>query len=160
VTLSVLARLAETIHGGTLAIFAVLLTGARLLPQSSSRDLARLWRAAGATLGLTLGAVVALHAARWAVVLHPGAGWPDAFAGTDHVATQTRMVLLVCYVVTYTALEIWTNEPLRLLDRTGAPPADRVDATWETAVARVRAHLVVNAGLFLAYVAAGTLARV
>ncbi len=157
-TLSVLSRLAETVHGGTLAIFAVLLTGARLLPQSSSRDLARLWRAAGATLGPTLGAVVALHAARWAVVLHPGAAWPDAFAGTDDVVTQARMVLLVCYVVTYTALEIWTNEPLRLLDRPGAPPAD--GAPWDTAVARVRAHLVVNTGVFLAYVAAGTLARV
>lgn len=157
-TLTMLARLAETVHGGTLAFFAVAWAGMRLLRQSSDRDLARLWRAAGATLGPTLGAVVALHAARWACVLHPGRGWPDAFAGADDAPSRVRVALLVGYLVSYTVLEIWTNEPLRLLDRDGTPtPPDR---TWDTAVRRVRAHVALNAVLFLAYVATGPLARV
>jgi hypothetical protein len=156
----VLARTAETIHGGTLACFAVAWAGMRLLRQTSSRDLARLWRAAGATLGPTLGIVVALHAARWARVLHPGRGWPDAFAGTDDGPTQARLALLVAYLVSYTVLEIWTNEPLRLLDRDGVTtPPDAEDA-WRTAVGRVRAHVALNAALFLAYVAVAPLARV
>ncbi len=159
--LVVVQRLAETVHGGTLAIFALLLLARGALPQHAPEDLGRTWRAAGATLGITLGILVLCFAARWGSVLHPTLGFPDRF-GLPEVGSMggglatARLALFVSYWVSYAVLEIWTNEPLRLLDREGVTDA----APYAAALDRVRVHLAFNAALFLAFVGVGALAAV
>lgn len=159
--LLVVQRLAETVHGGTLAVFAFLLLARGALPQHAPEDLGRTWRAAGATLGITLGLVVLCFAVRWGSALHPALGFPDRFGLPDAAApgsglATARLALLVPYWVSYVVLEIWTNEPLRLLDREGVSEA----SAYEAGLGRVRAHLALNAALFLAFVGVGALAPV
>ncbi len=159
--LLVVQRLAETLHGGTLGVFALLFLARGALPQHAPEDLGRTWRAAGATLGLSLGLLVLCFAWRWGSVLHPELGFPDRFglpdaARTDGALATARLALLVTYWVSYVILEIWTNEPLRLLDREGV-----TDATaYGMALGRVRTHLALNAACFLGFVGVGALAPV
>jgi hypothetical protein len=152
-----LAKLPEVLHAGTLAIFALLLALRRFIPHVRDEELVRVYRAAGATLGISLGLVILRFAALWAWLGHPGEGWPDAFSWrTEAPFAQPRLLLLFAYWVSYIALEIWTLEPMRLLDR--GDVSDR--GAYTQGLARVVPHLGVNALLFLAFVALGVAAPI
>lgn len=151
-TWTLISRAPELVHAGALAVFALLLCARSAIPHVRDEDVVRLFRASGATLGLTLGAVILRFAWLWATVGHPGEAWPDAWLGwTDLPHANTRLVLLGAYWVSYVALEIWTLEPMRLLDR--GEVSDR--GAYTAALGRVVPHLCVNALLFLAFATLG-----
>lgn len=141
-----IATLAGAVHGGTLVAFAVLLLARGRLPEIGEVALVRAFRATGALLGLTLGAYLFAEAWAWPAAVNPGATGIDRWA-VPMDTRGLRVALLFAYWVSYTALEIWTLEPCRLLDRHGEvadPPA------YSRAAARVSRHLALNAALFLA----------
>ena len=153
----VASRAPEMLHAGVLVCFALLLTFRRAIPHVRDEDLVRVFRATGAMLGVTLGLVILRFAALWALVGHPGEGWPDMFGWeTDVPFAQARLVLLGGYWVSYVGFEIWTLEPMRLLDR--GEVSDR--PAYTTALGRVVPHLCVNAALFGAYAVLGELGAV
>jgi|Wag4MinimDraft_19_1082662.scaffolds.fasta_scaffold75073_1 hypothetical protein len=148
----VASRAPEMLHAGVLLCFALLLVFRRAVPHVRDEDLVRVFRATGAMLGVTLGLVILRFAVLWALVGHPGQGWPDSFGWeTDVPFAQARLALLACYWVSYVAFEIWTLEPMRLLDR--GEVSDR--PAYTAALGRVVPHLCVNAALFGAFAVMG-----
>jgi hypothetical protein len=146
------ARTPELLHAGVLACFALLLVFRRAIPHVRDEDLVRVFRATGAMLGVSLGLVILRFAAMWALVGHPGEGWPDSFGwDVDVPWAQARLLLLGSYWVSYIAFEIWTLEPMRLLDR--GDVSDR--AAYTAALGRVVPHLCANAALFGAFAVLG-----
>ncbi len=154
-TLAELAlTLAGTVHGGTLAVFALLLVGRSAVPSVAEADLVRCFRATGATLGLSLGLFILAGAWRYAHAVNPGAGFPDAFAvPIDDPLTIARLVVFGAYWVSYVWLEIFTLEPTRMLDGGLLGDVSR----WKPASAAVARHVSINAVLFLTNLLLGTL---
>lgn len=150
-TLDLVARLAAVLHGGTLATGALLLAMRHQLPPMREEDVVRAFRATGIILGLSLGAFILGEAVAWPGRVNPGATGLGAWAVPMGVE-GARLLLFGAYWVNYVALEIWTLEPCRLLDRDGQivdPPA------YAAAARRSARHAAVNATLFLAVVALG-----
>lgn len=150
-TLDLLARLAGVLHGGTLATMALLLLLRGRLAPLGEVDLVRLFRATGAILGVSLGAFILGELAAWPGRINPGAPFPASYALHDDVE-GIRAVVFGVYWASYIALEIWTLEPCRLLDRDGGI----VDPVrYRSAAASTTRHLAVNATLFLTVLALG-----
>lgn len=150
----VLQTLAGMVHGGALVAFALLLVFRRAIPNVRDEDVVRVFRAFGAGIGLSLGVLIFASIWRWATTINPGKGLPDAFAVPwDDTLTVARLFAFVALWVSYVALEIWTLEPCRLLDR--GDIADR--PAYAAATSRVAAHLAVNAALFCVVVVLGVM---
>ncbi len=153
-----LLSLAGTIHGGSLAAFAILLMFRKKIPHVDEASLVRVYRAWGGGLGLSLGAYWLALALTWPGAHNPGATTLlGQFAIPMNPATDLGGVqfgLLFAYWVNYVALEIWTLEPCRLLDRDGTVSDP---ALYARTTQQVATHLAVNAALFNAALLVGTL---
>ena len=149
--LDVLGRLAGVVHGGTLTVMAILLLMRGRLPPLREADLVRTFRAAGAVLGVSLGVFILAELVSWPGRVNPGASFPASFAVPAQVE-GLRAVVFGVYWVSYIALEIWTLEPCRLLDRDGTL-ADPL--RYAQSAARVTRHVGLNAALFLTVLALG-----
>lgn len=139
-----LLALAGTVHGGSLAAFALLLAGRRAIPHVDDVGLVRVYRAWGGGIGLSLGVFWLALALVWPATCNPGA---DTLLGMYAVPSERalQLALLGVYWVNYVALEIWTLEPCRLLDRDGVVSDP---AAYAATTRRVARHLAVNAVLF------------
>lgn len=149
--LEVLGRLAAVVHGGTLSVMAVLLLMRQRLPPLREADVIRTFRASGAVLGVSLGLFILAELATWPGRVNPGVGFPADFAVPVQVE-GLRAAVFGVYWVSYIALEIWTLEPCRLLDRDGALTDP---ARFAYAAASVTRHVGLNAVLFLVVLALG-----
>lgn len=147
-----LLSLAGTVHGGSLAAFALLLIGRRAIPHVDDVALVRVYRAWGGGIGLSLGAFWLALGVVWPAVHNPGAAALLDMYAVPSGAAAVQLGLLGVYWVNYVALEIWTLEPCRLLDRDGvvSDPAAYADTTR-----RVARHLALNAVLFNAALLVG-----
>jgi hypothetical protein len=147
--LEVLLSLASTVHGGSLAAFALLLLGRKAIPFVDDVALVRVYRAWGAGIGLSLGVFWLAYASLWPSAHNPGATTLlDRFAVPMDPAVDlggVQLALLLFYWINYVILEIWTLEPCRLLDRNGAVSDP---AAYATTTRRVTLHLAFNAALF------------
>lgn len=155
-----LLSLAGTIHGGSLAAFALLLAFRTKIPHVDDVALVRVYRAWGGGLGLSLGAFWLALALTW-----PGVHNPEAttllgkFAIPMNPATDlggVQLGLLFAYWVNYVVLEVWTLEPCRLLDRDGLVSDP---AAYSRTTSQVATHLAVNAALFNAALLVGAIAK-
>jgi len=155
---NVLLTLAGTVHGGSLFAFAVLLAFRHRIPQVDEVGLVRVYRAWGGGLGITLGLYWLALGLSWPDAHNPGATTLlERFAIPVNPAADlggVQLGLLFAYWVNYVALEIWTLEPCRLLDRDGvvSDPAQYARTTKQVAT-----HLAVNAALFNAALVVGSL---
>lgn len=150
----VLLTLSGMVHGGALVAFAFLLNFRRAIPHVRDEDVVRVYRAFGAGIGLSLATLIFSAIWLWATEINPGKGLPDAFAVPwDDTVTVARLATFFVLWVSYVALEIWTLEPCRLLDR--GEVTDR--PAYAAATARVARHLAVNALLFCVVAALGAL---
>ena len=154
----VLAAVAGMIHGGGLVAFALLLNFRRAIPHVRDEDLVRVYRAFGAGFGLSLGVLVFSSLWRWgtqATSLAPegGHGFLDTFVTSMDGLTTARVATFFALWVSYVALEVWTLEPCRLLDR--GEVSDR--PAYTAATNRVARHLALNAALFVTVVVLGVL---
>lgn len=134
---------AGAVHGIGLLAFAVLMAIRNRLGGDAS--ILRVYRSFGALFGLSLGAFWLGLALLWPDRYNPGAvGLLDAYSLPSGLARYGAAALFV-YWINYVALEIWTLEPSRLLDKDGVitdPPA------YAACARRVAVHLWVNALLF------------
>ncbi|MSP54909.1 MAG: hypothetical protein EXR69_04790 [Myxococcales bacterium] len=150
--------LSGTVHGGSLLAFAALLAGRKLIPHVDEVSIVRVYRAWGAGLGLSLGLFWLALALIWPGLHNPGATTLlGSFAIPLNPADDpggVQIGLLFVYWVNYVALEIWTLEPCRLLDKDGVV-ADRV--AYADTTSKVSRHLAMNAALFNAALLVGSL---
>ncbi len=150
--------LAGTVHGGSLIAFALLLAFRRSISHVDEAGVLRVYRAWGAGFGLSLGAYWLALAALWPGTHNPGATTLlERFAIPMNPAADlggVQIGLFFAYWVNYVALEIWTLEPCRLLDKDGKVSDP---AAYGAAAQRVATHLMLNAALFNAAVLVGTL---
>lgn len=141
-----------TVYGGSLVAFAALLLARRHLAPLDTVAIVRTWRAWGAGLGLSLGALIfsglALH------YLDRGAfTWPTVSL-QDKLFAAKNLIFLVLWFSSF-HLEIWTLDPARKLD---GPEGVRDAAAYEACARRVALQAAANAGLFLLVGALGVLA--
>ncbi len=148
-TARVLLAVAGTVHGGSLFAFATLLLFRKRIPHVDEVGLVRVYRAWGGGLGLTLGLYWLALGLTWPGAHNPGATTLlGRFAIPMNPATDlggVQLGLLFAYWVNYVALEIWTLEPCRLLDRDGVVTDP---AAYARTARQVTTHLAVNAALF------------
>jgi hypothetical protein len=141
--------LAGTVHGGSLAAFALLLIGRKAIPYVDDIALVRVYRAWGAGIGLSLGLFWLTYATLWPSAHNPGATTLlDRFAIPTDPSTDlggVQLALLLFYWINYVILEIWTLEPCRLLDRNGTVTDP---AAYAATTQRVTLHLAFNAVIF------------
>jgi len=151
--MNVLATLAGMVHGGALVCFALLFMARARIPQVREEDLLRVFRAAGAVLGVSLGLYLLAEIVLWPAAQNPGATGVERWAVHADLA-GLRAGLAFLYWVRYAWLEIWTLDPGRLLDRNGEI-LDR--AAYGATVSAVGRGLVLNALLYAAVYALGPL---
>ncbi|MDP2311603.1 MAG: hypothetical protein Q8P41_01760 [Pseudomonadota bacterium] len=149
-----LSTLAAMVHGGALVAFALLINLRRAIPRVSDEDVIRVYRAFGGGFGVSLGVFIFSNLWIWWRDLGAGRGLPDAFSiPWDDTLTVARLVTFGAFWVSYVWLEIWTLDPLRLLD--SGEIKDR--AAYTRSVQQVATHIAINALLFLAVVTLGVL---
>jgi nitric oxide reductase large subunit len=149
-----LARVLETlgalVYGGPLIAFALLLTFRGRISSVRDEDVVRVYRAFGPGFGLAMGAMVFGALWRYPRLVNPGVGLPEAFSlrwgNSVEQLSAIQAILFVVLWVNYIALEIWTLEPCRLMDKDGQV-TDR--PTYAAATARVARHAAFNAVLFV-----------
>lgn len=140
-----------TVYGGSLFAFAVLLLARHHLAPLDTVAIVRAWRAWGAGLGLSMGALIlaglGLH------YLDRGAFiWPTASA-QDRLFAAKCLFFLVLWASSF-YLEIWTLDPARKLD---GPEGVRDLVAYEACAGKVAAQAGANALLFLLIAALGVL---
>ncbi len=144
-----LLALAGTVHGGGLVGFALLLAGRRRIPFVDDVALVRVYRAWGGVAGISLGLYWLALALTWPDAHNPGATTLlTRFAVPLDPARDpggVQLGLLLVYWINYVALEIWTLEPCRLLDKDGVVSDHAAFASTTSKVAR---HLAMNAALY------------
>lgn len=137
------------LHAGIVIAFAVLLR-ARARLGMGTPALVRAFRACGAVLGLSLGAILFAGAWQWPEAVNPGATGLDAWVlrwDTPRAQVQSlRAALLGLYWIDYIVVEIWLLEPARLLDRDGEV---QDPAAYETAADAVARGLALGAASWL-----------
>ena len=96
----------------------------------------------GPVLGLSLGALIlgglGLH-------YHHAGGFTWSMASSEDQLTATKHLLFLIFWVSHFHLEIWTQEPLRKLQREEVEPSFEA---WKTASVPVWRQLTVNVLLF------------
>lgn len=141
--MSSVLTLAATVHGGSLISFALLmLFRARI---GGDAAVVRVYRAWGPGLGLSLGLFWLSLAWVWPGRINPGADTLLARFAVPMTLDGAALACLLVYWVNYVALEIWTLEPCRLLDKEGVISDE---AAYAHTASRVALHLGANALLF------------
>lgn len=144
-----LSTLAAMVHGGALIAFALLINLRHAIPRVTDEDVIRVYRAFGGGFGVSLGVLIFSNVWMWWRDLGGDRGMPDAFSVPwDDTLTVARLFTFGAFWVSYVWLEIWTLDPLRLLD--AGEIKDR--AAYTRSVNRVATHIAVNAVLFTAVV--------
>ncbi len=140
-----LSTLAAMVHGGALVAFALLINLRRAIPRVADEDVIRVYRAFGGGFGVSLGVLIFANLWIWWRDLGAERGLPDAFSiPWDDTLTVARLFTFAAFWVSYIWLEIWTLDPLRLLD--AGEIKDR--AAYTRSVDQVATHIAVNAVLF------------
>lgn len=144
-----LSTLSAMVHGGALITFALLINLRHAIPRVTDEDVMRVYRAFGAGFGLSLGVLIFSNIVIWWRDLGGGRGMPDAFSVPwDDTLTVARLFTFGAFWVSYVWLEIWTLDPVRLLD--SGDIEDR--AAYTRSVNRVATHIAINAVLFVSVV--------
>ena len=147
----VLETLGALVYSGPLIAFALLLVFRGRIAHVRDEDVVRVYRAFGPGFGLAMGAMVFGALWRYPRLVNPGAGLPGAFAlrwgNSVEQLSAIQAILFVVLWVNYIALEIWSLEPCRLLDKDGQV-TDR--PAYASATARVARHAATNAAIFVA----------
>jgi hypothetical protein len=145
-----LARLLEVCgavaYGGPLLAFAFLLPFANRIRNVEPWHVDRVYRAWGPGFGL--GVTALFFGGVLAFWLERGGFRWDLSVAPD-VLLLVSQVLFLALQVSYTVLEVWTNEPLRQLD--GNDGVTQVDA-YLAARRRVARHVALNACCFVVVV--------
>jgi putative copper export protein len=150
--LALLHWIATALYGGSLTAFAVLLSMRHRLSPLRPEDVMRTFRAWGAGLGLSMGALI-LSGLLIRFLQDGGFAWP---ADTDaDVLRRAKAILFLVLWVSSFHLEIWTLEPCRKLDQGGVI---QDAAAYEATSRRVNAQLWLNTALFWVIGALGLLA--
>jgi len=145
-----LSTFAALVHGGALVAFALLINFRRAIPRVADEDVIRVYRAFGGGFGLSLGVLIFSNIWIWWRDLGAGRGLPDAFSVPwDDSLTVARLFTFAAFWVSYVWLEIWTLDPLRLLDSGEIKDREK----YTRSVEQVALHIAINAALFLAVVA-------
>ena len=144
-----LSTFAGLVHGGALVAFALLINFRRAIPRVADEDVIRVYRAFGGGFGLSLGVLIFSNIWIWWRDLGAGRGLPDAFSVPwDDSLTVARLFTFAAFWVSYVWLEIWTLDPLRLLDSGEIKDREK----YTRSVEQVALHIAINAALFLAVV--------
>ncbi|MCK6525539.1 hypothetical protein L6R49_29370 [Myxococcota bacterium] len=151
-TLALVHWIATALYGGSLTAFAVLLSMRHRLSPLRPEDVMRSFRAWGAGLGLSMGALI-LTGLLSRYLSEGGFSWP-ADTPEDGLRRAKAILFLILWVSAF-HLEIWTLEPCRKLDQDGVI---RDAAAYEATARRVSAQLWLNTALFWVIGALGLLA--
>lgn len=151
-TLALAHWVATAIYGGSLTAFATLLAMRHRLSPLGPIDVMRTYRAWGAGLGLSMGALI-LTGLLHRYLSHGEFSWP-AEAPDDALRRAKAILFLILWVSAF-HLEIWTLEPCRKLDQDGVV---QDAAAYEATSRKVTAQLWLNVALFWAIGALGFLA--
>lgn len=157
-TLHAFNTLAGTVHGGALAVFALLLIFRSKIPHVRDEDIVRIYRAFGGGMGVSLGVFIGTELFRHVTGLNAGLPLPGAMAlhweTANEAMLSSKLLLLFVAWVSYIHLEVWTMEPARQLDQAGH--ISRPDA-YADATVRITRQLSFNAVCFTAILVIGSL---
>jgi len=153
-TALILRDLGLMMYGGPIIAFTILIATARFHQTVSLPDVIRTYRRFGVGLGLSLGATI--FGMLVAYYLEHGAfrwGWQTP---TEQVTLAAWLTFLVMWISNI-RLEIWTLDPLRMLDVEGII----TNETEYRASARVLlSHLFVHSGLIVLAMVLFNIARI
>ncbi|MCK6518517.1 hypothetical protein L6R46_26090 [Myxococcota bacterium] len=141
-TLGLVHWLTTALYGGSLTAFAALVSMRHRLRPLRPEDVMRTFRAWGAGLGLSMGALI-LTGLLHRYLSDGGFSW--AGDAPDDALRRAKAILFLILWVSAFHLEIWTLEPCRKLDQDGViQDAEAYEATAR----RVTAQLWLNVALF------------
>ncbi len=135
--------LGVTVYCGSVLSFALVLGLAMRVDRLDEVAVMNVYRAWGAILGLSMGALIFGGLGAWTLA-HDGFSWPQETLG-DQLSAIKQGVFLVLWVSSF-HLEIWTLDPIRKLQDGGAI-SDR--AAWDRTFRRVVGQLTLNSVLIL-----------
>ena len=148
VLVATLARdLAFVVHAGAIIAFAFLAALSHRLGGPPQARVLRVYQAFGPGLGLSLGLLVVSS-----LVLHYGSAGAFDWSPSPATGGTAGLAAWIVFFVAWASnirLEVWTLEPLRKLDPDGTGTTSH-EATLGPARRAVAAHLVVQAGLWMA----------
>ncbi len=151
-TISLVHWVTTALYGGSLTAFAALVSMRHRLSPLRPEDVMRTFRAWGAGLGLSMGALI-LTGLLHRFLDDDGFSWP-AETPEDGLRRAKAILFLILWASAF-HLEIWTLEPCRKLDQDGVI---QDVAAYEATARRVTAQLWLNVALFWVIGALGFMA--
>lgn len=136
--------LGTTVYCGSVLSFALVLSLAPRLERVNEVAVMDVYRAWGAILGLSMGALIFGGLGAWFLQHGQTFTWPAA-SERDQLSIAKHGVFLLLWTSSF-HLEIWTLDPIRKLQASGAI-SDR--AAWDETYGRVVGQLTVNTVLIL-----------